>query len=57
MLYEEVKAVEDDLFNILSKFVILAGSIDYGLRLIKILPKLFKAFKNLKIRRLFKRKK
>ena len=46
----------DDLFNILGKFVILAGTIDYGLKIIKILPKLLKEITKLKLRPLFKRK-
>ena len=46
----------DDLFDTLSKFVILAGTIDYGLKLIKVLPKIFKEFKKIKWNNRFKRK-
>ena len=43
----------DDLFDILTKFVAVAGTIDYGYKLLKILVKMYD---KLKSPRKFKRK-
>ena len=46
-------AVVDDLFDILTKFVAIAGTIDYGFKAIKLLIKMYD---KLKSPRKFKRK-
>ena len=43
--------MEDDFWSVLGKFVILAGTFDYGKKLIKWLAKFFKELKSPRRRR------
>ena len=40
-----MSAVVDDLFDILTKFVVVAGAIDYGFKAIKLLIKMYEKHK------------
>ena len=42
----------EDLFDILTKFVAVAGTIDYGYKAIKLLVKVYEKFKSPRKRRL-----
>lgn len=42
----------DDLFDILTKFVAIAGTIDYGYKAIKLLVRMYEKFKSPRKRKL-----
>lgn len=41
----------EDIFDILTKFVVIAGTIEYGFEGIKILVKMYEKLKSLRVRR------